>query len=1202
MRCIINSLLLLAAALPAALPAAESTPTAPPSTPSDRVDGRFWTQIRPERLVTPCVPFAKDYVRPPKVLFLVNGMLGSREVSELHQRLAFTFDAVLYQGPWTGDELGQSNLYTGAIAGVKQGEKLTELLRLLQANTYDAIVFGQWGNFTALSPRAQFEVLQQVEKGAGLVLLHQQPDLDRLKFPTQLATGPQPLTAAQILAGVPIGLLPLHAAAAGTPLDLGKLARVTQLGKGRVVWLNTAPNYNNVNVGAHALTPSSPFELGDVVRYDQYISAVGKAILFAIPTKAPTVVADPANLGVVELPFAALPSAVTIGKFTSPVALTAYCSVVNLLGDRVQLPPQQLAAGISSLSCTLPALAAGEHYLEYRLASKAGTEWWGALGVRVQSGPATLEPWADADKPARMERPADGLALVQRIAGQAAGCELRYRGTDLDGRVIFQGTVVATGPEVRATAPLNLATGLPHRLRLELWQGQRCLSLAQRDFYVQQPMPEFINLLWGGAVPTVLTLTKTAQLRRAGFNTFMGGGNVTLNVENVRGGAHNMDYCFHVSVGAPPEKEPNVTFADPAYLKGKLDEKDAGPTKAASPYKDFISIYNLGDENGLSYSRPRVAPLELAAFRAFVRTTYGNDLALLNREWQTKLTSFDEVTVPDVDNPLALSEVPRKHLWMRYVEQLYADIYHQTADAIRAKDTTPGKLIGAEGSAMGDPELTLTGLTMWGPYPSRLDNAMMRSFGSPELLRGNWWGGYLAQRAAGGQPLWTQLLSGGVNASFYFQELGGDGMLSQDLSFTDFFEKEQWPVMLEVNAAAGPLLAKMPTTNLGLGILYSRSSEHALTIDGATGGPGSTRDGLLAWSEELGVPAFLCSPTQIEAGKLTTDNMHILFMPQVACLDESTVQALQRWVEAGGTLVADLQPGFRNGRGAPRTSAVADALFGVTHQLTSKPTDGTVTLAVDGKDLVLERMLSDPGVKPAGAVAQGKLANGTPILFSHTVGKGRTLLLNFSLGKALTNNGEKPELRQFMRGLLDQAGVADDLRVATGLRVNRFSCGAVQLLGCQGDGTGKNDLALTFPKRRYVYDVRAGKSLGEVDRVVPSEHGGRNNLFAVSEKPLAGFTAISAGKLAAGTLAEVVLTAAPKAGELVNRRLYRVALFRPDGQEDVAVRRFAWADEKPLHVSMPLAFNLVAGAYRLVATDLLSGAQQTISFTNEAKP
>ena len=71
----------------------------PAATPSDRVDGRYWTEVRPERLVTPCTPFAKDYPRPPRVLFLVPGTLGPREVSELDQRFNMQFDVILYHGP-----------------------------------------------------------------------------------------------------------------------------------------------------------------------------------------------------------------------------------------------------------------------------------------------------------------------------------------------------------------------------------------------------------------------------------------------------------------------------------------------------------------------------------------------------------------------------------------------------------------------------------------------------------------------------------------------------------------------------------------------------------------------------------------------------------------------------------------------------------------------------------------------------------------------------------------------------------------------------------------------------------------------------------------------------------------------------------------------------------------------------------------------
>jgi hypothetical protein len=98
----------------------------------NRIDGRFYTDIRPERLVTSCAPFAADYVRPPKILFLVPGRTGAREVSELRQRFNFTFDAVLYQGPWGNDALGAGGMYIAPINGALQEEKLAKLNRLLE--------------------------------------------------------------------------------------------------------------------------------------------------------------------------------------------------------------------------------------------------------------------------------------------------------------------------------------------------------------------------------------------------------------------------------------------------------------------------------------------------------------------------------------------------------------------------------------------------------------------------------------------------------------------------------------------------------------------------------------------------------------------------------------------------------------------------------------------------------------------------------------------------------------------------------------------------------------------------------------------------------------------------------------------------------------------------------------------------------------
>ena len=313
----------------------------PAVTPSDRVDGRYWTEVRPERLVTTCTPFAKDYPRPPRVLFLVPGLLGPREVSELDQRFNMQFDVMLYHGPWTTDALGQSNMYTAAIAGSTQEEQLARLLKLLAATTYDAIVFGHNVSFDGLSPRAKYEVLKQVAGGTGLVLLKPfpQPELPG-KYPAQFANGPQPLTEAEILAGVPIEMIPIQAGLIGAGADLIRITRATMAGKGRVVWLNSAGSDDgNVNVGTRALTPYMSYRLEEDVLYDQSLSAVAKAILAAIPTKVSPVIPDVANARVMDVPFASVPGSMTIGSFACPLPLTVQMSVVNLLGDRIALPP-----------------------------------------------------------------------------------------------------------------------------------------------------------------------------------------------------------------------------------------------------------------------------------------------------------------------------------------------------------------------------------------------------------------------------------------------------------------------------------------------------------------------------------------------------------------------------------------------------------------------------------------------------------------------------------------------------------------------------------------------------------------------------------------------------------------------------------------------------------------------------------------------
>ena len=1111
-------------------------------------------------------------------------------------------------------------MYVAPIAGALQSEKLEDLNRLLDKEKWDVIVFGHATQFSALSPRAQAGVLKQVAAGTGLVLFQPSPKLSGFKFPKEFEAGypasgvdekfpgVAPAVKARLLAelgahkldeilpGVPVGALPAYQASLAA--KDGELVQMWNFGKGRVVWINSKGKRNgDVNIGWHPFTPMMPYALEEEVYYDEYLSAVAKAILAATPSKAPSVAPFAGNPRDAEIADGGKPAQIAVGKFDLPEELTVKGVIRSLTGDRVELPEQKLPAGKESpLSFEVPALPSGEHFLNYRLVSKAGTEYWGTLALKVASAGATIAQLGTPGEVPKLQDKAKGLTVPVKLAGDSLqGLTLRYTATDRDGREISKGEQPVKGVDNEIKGGLDLATGIPHVLRVELWQGKRCLQVSKTEFFVGRPMPEFVNLVWGAGYPTVLGLPMMSQMRKAGFNTFMTGGPAVLALITARGDAHCMDYCFRVIVGGPSAKEPDASFANPEFLQKKLGEKNQGPEKAAGPYKEYIHIYNLGDENNFSYSRPLVAPSELKAFQEFLKAEYAGDLALLNNEWKSSYASFEEITVPDMEKPFPMEAIPRKHLWMRFVEKLYADVHHRATAEIRKNDPDPKKIIGAEGSMMGDPEMTLPGQTMWGPYPNRLDNALMRSFGSPDLLRGNWWGGYLAQRSSGGQPLWEQVLGGGVNASFYFQHDSHEGMIGPDLSFTDFFEKEQWPVMLEVNAGVGPLLAHLPVMNTGLGIFYSRPSDQAQSVDVRFGSGGSTRDGLLAWAEAAGIPAFFYSSKTIGDGKLAADGVKILFLPQALCVDDATAKNLADWVEKGGTVVADIRPGLRNQRGALRESGVLDKLFGVAQDMTGEPKTLTATIPLaSGGPLEVANVIADAKLKAVDAKPQVTTSEGVPLVLTRDVGKGKVILLNFSLGKALANQIDDAALGAFMKGLLAGAGVDTTLEVPTGYIVTRFQGDGVELLSCRINTGAPEGKAVRLGRKMQVYDVRLGKDLGVVDEIIPSSGAGKNSLYTLSEAAIPAFDLKMSGKPARGKDLGIVLTPQASKGLVAAKRFYRLSVFGPDGVEQMPLRDFQWG-KGPVTFQLPLAWNFPAGAHRVELTDILTGQKQSLT-------
>jgi hypothetical protein len=881
-----------------------------------RVPGEYVNEVRPDRFRTPCRAFAADYAKGPmKVLFLVTGYngIGGREVVELRQRFPMEVAAIIYDGP-AGDRrarLSTDDFWVAPIQGTFTQERLEVLQRLLQQR-WDAFVFGN-ASMDALSPRTRYEILKQVSEGAGLLSIGNWLPKDFLAKPS--LDSPH-----RILAGVPFPFLTSYAAFTKTPLERfpEELLKVYAFGRGRIAVLQHYTQCDGYWQGYHSLTPSVNYSFRESACYDYYLSIVAKALLWAVPGKASDILVEAPTTLPVNVDWPELPKATQWGLFRVPPGKQVECKAQlrDTFGAVIDLPSRVCSEGSHPLGTTLPRLPRGDYAVDFRFVSAQGTEGWASSAIVVRNAPVTIDSVTCAKT--KFDRTEPFRAEIKLSRVPEGRLSLHARGFDSEGRQVFGEQVAAKSQTLSIEAPLRRCLVMPHHVRVELWDGNRCLDVAQQEFLVSRPDPAFPSIIWGGGMNTVVGRTIYSQLQRGGFNVVLG----YDPLFEARNDMLLLQYTLALRFPAPSDKDPDCGFCNPDWVKKYVAPIQEGVKKNLPA---GIYYYSLGDENSYSYTRERMAPSELKAFQQYVQEVYGGDVQLMNREWGSTYARFDEIPAPDVQKPMAAQDIPRKNLWMNFCEKLYADAHHAVADAI--KEIDPRARVGAEGSLPGNLEWMLDGLEMWGPYPNRLDNALMRSFGRPDLLRGNWWGSYVEQRSAGAQPLWDQVLSGGVNSSYYFASAG---MLSVDMSFADFFEEVQWPALREIAAGIGPLLNRSAVAKMGLGLYYSLPSEHALTVDTRFGTPGSSRDGLLKFCEESGISAFFYSERQIQAGKLDADSVRLLFLPQSLCMSDATAEALKKWVAGGGTLVADQQAALRNERGALRPRGALDELFGIT--------------------------------------------------------------------------------------------------------------------------------------------------------------------------------------------------------------------------------------------------------------------------------
>jgi hypothetical protein len=1155
---------------------------------------------------------------PIKTLFFVaiQASCGTRDVVEMAQRFDIDFSNYTLWHPttfaWT-----DINQY-GAFEGVSLAEKTADALEKLAADN-DVTVLGNVA-FSSLPITVRSRILTRVRDGMGLVVVspHDLPE----EYQQVEAAGARE----EILTGVPLAGLPEFFP--GTDLSLQERAahgvNGYEVGKGRIAvirWSLDKPPDGGGVAPAPAMKPWTGKELiYDYLsphrplhparwtrqyehRYNYHLSLAAKAIQWAAK-KSPRATWSRLPEDGIRIPHVALPddghSIEVTWAGESDQTATLSAAIRDPLGH-VQWSSKQaltLAPGANEIPLSLPRLSHGLQYLDLGLSTGHGVENWATVSMFVEGPEEIVSLITDSEYCERGEN-ARGTASFSKAIPARARLDVSAR--DTNGRVYnrISMDVPAGATDAVFDLALDRPTTIATYLEAELVRGGEVLSFADAIVFVpKRDFRGFLSVLWCNVWNEGIGQVALRQARKAGFNAVYHWANSVGDFEN-GAMADMMPTIYATHIALRPDERGWVTGIpgngrlDPVF-RDWVDNTFINECKAAMPLAP--PYYSLGDENHFQHGFG-FSPYGMKAYRQFLERRYGT-IGRLNETYGATYKNFEVVPRLRDAEAMAQGSIPALIDHRLGTDDDWAGYHHDLAREVRKHD--PDARVGAEGSLPGNLERMLEGVQFWAPYSAgKGKNALKRSLISRDVPTSHWWGG-VGSGARDAAVLWTWLMRGLANFNQWFCTQHVDGaMLNPDYSFRPFMEN-LLPDIREIMAGPGLLLRDARVvSDREIVLHFSRESEHAALALNDLANRQDAEKCVLQNLNMLGRDYRYVSSRQITEGKLITPRAKILFLPSTHTLSGEAAGGIREFVEAGGWVVADFLPALDEfGRRLPEGRL--DSLFGVTRAGEPSPIeidDPGIDTEINGRRLHFNcgQTIADASVKAADAEPMARHGE-VPLLLINRHGAGRTLLLNIDLSRCADADGPG-----FIDALLRAAGAEPEYRL-DGPATSEFSVmqrGDMTLLGVVLPALDpldpRQEAIVSWDEHMHVYDVRAGKYLGHLNRIEIEVQGTprREHLFTLQPIPLTGVELQCSGETARGEslalLVELQFEGAPAAID----RPVRIDVRDPDGEPVMHYRDFLTLTEARGEALIPFAYNDKPGPWTLTVTDIATGVSAT---------
>jgi hypothetical protein len=1190
-----------------------------------------------EAVVTPHLVWQKPMAGGKLRVLFITHRNAMREAIELAQRFDLDYRVFACESPTKFGETGMGVDAAWRLVRGNSAEELAEQLRRDLATAVDVIVLGnvKWDE---LPLDCRYEILRKVKAGTGLVghlpagrdeyinrLLQ-----DRRPNPGFENPGPAPV---DVVSAVPFAALPAFAAQADAASFAANTLETATFGRGRLAFLRASVPIHQM------LTPGPTGRVQDCrLDYDYYLALAGKLIRWgAGRTPAVTVASPPeprATRARAEL--AATPLTFRLNAATAPGGIHLdFC-----LRDRhnriwsTARRDLELAAGETAVNFSLPPLPRGSYFADL---------WVQKDGATVDFGSQVLEvtdPLGLAKVTLAQESVARGEALSGTVGidGFIPGLTLRLRATDGHGRRLAEQTQPVTAAELPFSLPMTAALTLVGRLEAELLQGADSLDVEGLDIHINNLYPDrqdalfvmwesYANDFIGPLIAESFTANGIeAQYGGAGAPGYGPYANQWWLPYAIRFTDSKTDwYQERISRQAGDlVRDPCLT--DPAYRK---TVRETLQTTALAARNCSTSDFTLGDENlfvsgafDLCFS-----PTCNADFTRWLKEHYA-DLATLNAAWGTAYASWDEARPQTLEDARKAGNLAPWVAHRRHMDSVWAGIHAFGRDVIR--ETVPAARVGYEGS---DSQVsTYLAADYWKLAQSmNLNNIYYRDFLSlawrdfapPGMLLGaGWFGGYPDNR---NEPFmrwfpWRTLFKGS-NSFWVWCGYGNAGsVMAFDLSPYPFFQAACTEVAA-IKGGPGKLLITADRAHDGIAVLYSATSVHVATATAGFPDLDLTLNATVQLLHDVGLECRILSYEQVAAGQLTNREFRLLVLPGAQALSRPEADAVRRFVEAGGAVLADLRPGVADENGRPYAKGALDDVFGVTQAPSFKGGPAELLTAA------LANLTCDATLTLAGGTAAGQ-AGPVPLLVSKAFGQGQATLLNF----ALMPYGNLPKAkdadfadwaagagwRAFLRQQVSAAGVRTPVRVEPELphlEVARFRRGDLEYVGIIQslprpaiDYTNQTAAAptatpvhLTFDREAYVYDVRSGGLVGRTDTVKTAITPGEAKLYALLPYRVTALGITAPRRADPGLEIALGIAVKVKGNDTPGRHVVRVEFADPAGRPVPYYAQNVLCDAGKGELRVTFALNDSPGTWTLTARDTATGVTRAAGLRLEGE-